>query len=88
MEHWALVTGASRGIGKAIVWELRRTYPDMPILATARNIESQNEFNSDMITLLNADVSTEEGVLMIVSAMEGKQVMYLFNNAGYLPTPE
>ena len=35
---------------------------------------------------MNADVSTEEGILKIVSTMEGKQIKYLFNNAGYFST--
>ena len=55
----------------------------MPILATSRTIEGSSGYDSDMVTLLNADVATEEGILKIVAAMEGKQVMYLFNNAGY-----
>ena len=72
MEQWAIVTGASRGIGQAIIHELRKVYPNMYILATSRAIEGSTEFDSDVVTLLNADVSTEQGVLKIVTAMEGK----------------
>jgi NAD(P)-dependent dehydrogenase (short-subunit alcohol dehydrogenase family) len=82
---WAIVTGASRGIGEEIVYRLSENYPDLRILATSRNIEGTETaqlFDPRRVTCLNADVATAAGRAAIFSALKGEKVLYLYNNAG------
>lgn len=81
---WAVVTGASRGIGAAIVNDLLKNYPSLSILAISRNIENSTTPSPSNVTNMNADVSCQEGRQKIVDFMSGKQLLYLFNNAGII----
>jgi len=85
----ALVTGASRGLGRSIAAELARNGADLALVARepgklAEAAEEIRAFGTTVETFA-ADVSREDSVLALeqeVSARLGK-VQILINNAGY-----
>ncbi|CAG9324385.1 unnamed protein product [Blepharisma stoltei] len=83
MTGCAIVVGASKGIGKSLVISLASSYPSLPIIAIARGISSQeSEFSSisSNIKLVDADISTQEGLSAILDCIEHK-VQFLILNA-------
>ena len=84
---WAVVTGASSGIGRAFARELaRRGYS---VLAVARRRErlqaliKETASGSGQIEPLLADLQTEEGVASVVRRVESiGDIELLINNAG------
>lgn len=81
-----LVTGANRGLGL----EFCRQYLQQGdrVIATARNMEAAalNELKSqysEQMELLSLDVSSEASRRDLVSALEGRSLDLLINNAGY-----
>jgi len=81
----ALVTGASRGIGRAIALELARAGADLVIhyrarLEQAREVEAQVRSLGRRAALVQADVAQSAGINRI--AREAGRVDILINNAG------
>ena len=84
---WAVVTGASSGIGRAFARELaRRGYS---VLAVARRRErlqaliKETASGSGQIEPLLADLQTEEGIASVVRRVESiGDIELLINNAG------
>jgi short-subunit dehydrogenase len=84
---WAIVTGASSGIGMAYARELSRR--GFPVLAVARRRERLDELAREsssrggMLETFVADLTTESGLRSVVSrAAELGEVELLVNNAG------
>ena len=78
----ALVTGATSGIGKATVLELRRR--GLTVYAVGRNEEQLKELAAfDGVHSIRADVRDTEA---ITHALQGVEVDVLVNNAGILST--
>lgn len=83
----ALVTGATAGIGRAFATELARRGHDLVVVArdTARldslaaDLTSQHE---TAVTVVTADLATEEGLATAVAAVRHHEVDLLVNNAG------
>ncbi|HEX2665666.1 MAG TPA: SDR family oxidoreductase [Candidatus Acidoferrum sp.] len=87
MKGWAVVTGASSGIGEEFARELaRRSYP---VLAVARRRErldalaKQASAQGGRIESLTADLGTESGVGSVLQRLkELGEIELLINNAG------
>lgn len=84
---WAVVTGASSGIGSAFAKELARR--GHPVLAVARRRERLNELAREAagfrgsVEPLAADLATEQGLTSAVRRMEElSEIELLVNNAG------
>ena len=93
--QWAVITGASAGIGAAMFRRFIQYEPNLNCLAVARRLSHLEEVKRQAIDglddrqaqhiVLSADVSTEEGISSIVSALpENASVKYLIHNAGLL----
>ncbi len=88
----ALITGASRGIGLALVQELiRKRYN---VIATARNAEGCRDLwehehgYPGRVRILNLDVTREDDLRDARLALSGEKVDLLVNNAGVFPERE
>lgn len=94
---WAVITGASSGIGAALIRRLVQTEPNLNFLAVGRRLEKLEEAckqalvgaspgtSSERIKVVAADVSTADGITSIVSALPPRApVKYLVHNAGVL----
>ena len=80
----ALVTGGSSGIGAALVKELAKS--GCHVIAVARR-ESKleavaKEAAGDSVTVVPADVATDEGRSRIAAAVKDKTIDFLVHNAG------
>jgi NAD(P)-dependent dehydrogenase (short-subunit alcohol dehydrogenase family) len=78
-----LITGANRGIGL----QLTKHYIDAgwDVIATYRNAEGNDALQAlacPQLTLLQADVSNDEGISKIASYFQGQGLDLLINNAG------
>ena len=94
--QWAIITGASAGIGAAMFRRFIQHEPNINCLAVARRLPQLEEVKRQAIDgldddkrsqhiILSADVSTEEGISRIVSTLpENSSVKYLIHNAGLL----
>ncbi|KAL7467907.1 hypothetical protein ACHAXS_008131 [Conticribra weissflogii] len=94
--NWAVITGASSGIGAAIVRRLAKHEPDLYCLAVGRRsatleearqlaVSAASNGKSDRVHVVAADVSTPDGISKIVSALpHNASVKYLIHNAGML----
>lgn len=84
-KEFAVVTGASSGIGRATVIELSR---ELPVLACARRAaelrETVRKGYGEIVPVV-ADVTTDEGLDAIVAAVGEGQVRYLVHGAGIYP---
>lgn len=79
---WALVTGCSSGIGRALVAELRAA--GWGVVATARRVETLADLaDGDDLKRLALDVTSETSLAQAVQACEGFRLTALVNNAGY-----
>jgi short-subunit dehydrogenase len=87
---YALVTGASKGIGKSIAYELAKQ--GYPILLVARNEEELKTLSDDLrikygidTPFLSIDLSTNGASLKVTDwvKMNNYSVGFLINNAGY-----
>jgi NAD(P)-dependent dehydrogenase (short-subunit alcohol dehydrogenase family) len=77
----ALVTGANRGIGLALVRALHKR--GVHVIAACRSASSAlSALGVEVVTA--CDVSTEEGVNALASAVADRRVDLLINNAGIL----
>jgi len=92
---WALVTGASRGIGRALAVELARW--EIPLILVARDLEKLKEVAVDIeecygvaCCVVQADLSQPEAPAQIYEATKknGLNVDILINNAGISQTKD
>lgn len=87
-EKWAVITGASSGIGEALAYEFARN--GFNIFLTARNEEKLKElsaiFQRDFqikTEILAADLADENATNLLAETVSGKQPDVLVNNAGF-----
>jgi len=87
---YALITGASKGIGKSIVYELAKQ--GYPLLLVARNGEELKALSDDIhvkygvnVSFLSIDLSINGASLKVTDwiKMNNYPVGFLINNAGY-----
>jgi NAD(P)-dependent dehydrogenase (short-subunit alcohol dehydrogenase family) len=77
----ALVTGATRGIGREIALELARD--GCSVIAIGRHGQALAELERfDRIEPFRCDVTNEDEVHRTFEALEGRRLDYLINNAG------
>lgn len=87
---YAVITGASKGIGKAIAFELAKKHYNLVLVARSENllkevkkeIQSKNEVSIETLSL---DLSTNEAAskLFAFCELNKLKVSVLVNNAGY-----
>ena len=80
----AVVTGASSGIGKALVIHLAQNFPKMEIIGLARSATSLGQLSSPNITLINVDLSQEASRDSCIQKLSGKKVQFLVNVAAFM----
>jgi short-subunit dehydrogenase len=90
MKGWAVVTGASSGIGAEFARELsRRGYPVLAVARRRERLDTLVMETSGMegrIQALVADLTTEQGIAEVVRQIDSLgQVELLVNNAGIAP---
>lgn len=85
----AIVTGATRGIGKAIALELAKEGMDIAVIATAQNERSEKALEEIgqtgvKVRLFTGDVSVQEDTVRMMEQInsEFEHVAVLVNNAG------
>jgi NAD(P)-dependent dehydrogenase (short-subunit alcohol dehydrogenase family) len=84
---WALVTGATRSIGQAIIKDLLEAYPTIQIVAVGKEIvESKvlGAFQSDRIIGFNCDVASFSEIRQLGLFMTDKPLTFLFNISEYV----
>ena len=87
--NWAVITGASSGIGAAILRRLAITEQNLNCLGVGRNLARLEKIQKSIIGMnsvhiVSADVSTPEGIASIARALPPKAcVKYLVHNAGF-----
>lgn len=81
MAEWAVVTGASRGLGLALALRLAEDFPNLQILAIARTAPQLSLPN---IHSLSADLATEAGRNAVSTYLGTNPVRYLIHNAGLI----
>ena len=80
--HWALVTGCSTGIGRALVGALRTR--GWGVVATARNPASLSDLpGGEDLCVLALDVTDGQSIGSAVEACRDLRLTALVNNAGY-----
>lgn len=81
MAEWAVVTGASRGLGLALAQRLSQDFPSLQVLAIARTVPPLSLPN---VHFLAADLATEAGRTAVSGFLGSQAVRYLVHNAGLL----
>lgn len=82
----AIVTGANGGLGKEFVRLLAAEPEVEEIWAVARNQEKLDKLAEefgDRIRTFSLDLSRRESIGILAEALEGMQINYLVNNAGF-----
>lgn len=87
---YALITGASKGIGREIAFELARRKYDLILVARSEDILSElsksiSSAYGIKCVYVGADLSTEDGIDKVVSFVNSQksELSILVNNAGY-----
>ena len=88
--NWAVITGASSGIGAALLRRLATKDKNLHCLCVGRNVERLEEVQKSVMNsntnvyTVRADMSTPEGISAIVNALPPNAcVKYLVHNAGF-----
>jgi len=86
--NWAVITGASSGIGAAILRRLAMKEKNLNCLGIGRNLsrleEVQQSIDTSNVHIVSADVSTPEGITAIVNALPPNAcVKYLVHSAAF-----
>jgi uncharacterized protein len=91
--NWAMVTGASSGIGKQFCMQLAEL--GFNLVITARRIERLNALRDDLITrfsteiiVVGADLSAQDFMPHLIQATEALEIGLLINCAGFAITGE
>jgi uncharacterized protein len=85
--EWALVTGASSGIGKALVFEIAKKGLNVVLVSRRQNeldqiaLEIQNKYKVSVM-VIPADLSTEVGLIKVKNETEGLNIGLLVLSAG------
>lgn len=89
-DRWALITGASSGIGEAFAWILAAR--GMHLILTARRRDLLEQLSEDLHTrhgtnceIITADLSNPEQVKTLIQEVESRKhpIELLINNAGF-----
>jgi len=85
---WAIITGASSGIGAALLRRLAMKERNLNCLGVGRNLarlkEVQQSLDASRVHVVSADLSTPEGISAVVSALpEEACVKYVIHNAAF-----
>src|SRR5262249_42080775 len=88
-DHWAVVTGASSGLGRGLAARLADR--GMSLILTGRNAARLNEAAGEIrrsaprvgIETVAADLSTPSGVSELLAQVGDRPVEMLVNNAGF-----
>ena len=79
---WIVITGCSSGIGRSLVWAMRRQ--GWGVIATARRLESLIDLpDGEDIVRVALDVLSDESVSLVVQQYQHLRIVGLINNAGY-----
>lgn len=90
--EWALVTGGSSGIGKAICWRLGKQKINVVIAALPDKLleetckEFKKEFPDLQIRTIEVNMGKEGYLEAIAEATKDIPISLVFNNAGYIVT--
>jgi short-subunit dehydrogenase/uncharacterized protein YndB with AHSA1/START domain len=87
--HWAVVTGASSGLGRGLAAKLAER--GMSLVLTGRNQARLEETAQQIraaaprvkVKTVSADLSTPEGVAALLDEVGGRPIEVLVNNAGF-----
>jgi NAD(P)-dependent dehydrogenase (short-subunit alcohol dehydrogenase family) len=81
MEQVAVVTGANRGIGKAVARQLRET--GFRVIATARRVDQARTLALELdVEPATLDVTDEQSIVELGEQLAGTALDALINNAG------
>lgn len=86
MQSYALVTGASSGIGAVFARELRRRRPELGLILTARRRERLEELKRELggeVVLLTADLASPDSRKALLGEFDRFEIEILVNNAGF-----
>ncbi|MDP2876151.1 MAG: SDR family oxidoreductase [Holophaga sp.] len=79
---WALITGCSSGIGRALVASLRRR--GWGVIATARKVETLADLPlGEDLRVMPLDVTDAQSIARVVEGCRALRLTALVNNAGY-----
>ena len=76
---WGVVTGASQGIGLALLTHLASTRNDVTLLGVARRVGEIPALSN--VCTLACDLSTDDGRSLLVEFLRGKEVAFLVHSA-------
>ncbi|XP_053150933.1 17-beta-hydroxysteroid dehydrogenase type 3 isoform X2 [Hemicordylus capensis] len=92
MGEWAVITGASDGIGKAYSFELAKY--GFNIVLISRTLEKLQKVASEIeqttgrkVKIIQADFTQRDIYHKIEQSLQGLEIGILVNNVGMLPTP-
>ena len=91
--EWAVVTGASRGIGRSYAHELAKR--GLKLVLIARNkalldgvaVDIREKYNVEVL-VVTADLSEKDSFEILRETFEDKDIGILVNNAGLIETPK
>lgn len=93
--YWAIVTGASSGIGAALLQRLALNDSSLHCLGVGRNLDRLKEVQQTIesnpnlvhvnVDVVAADISTEEGVAAVINSLPpNASVKYIIHNAAII----
>jgi short-subunit dehydrogenase len=84
---WALITGASSGIGKGFAHKLAASGINLCLVARRKNLLEELKtkllnYKIDIV-IINSDLATQEGIQKVIDDTSEIDISILVNNAGY-----